>query len=376
MTDYLFYLEQNVIVDAIIIINFRKILPSKSNTPQRLLSDAANDINRRKLLVNSQVTAMITISELAYGVLYSVIYGFVSKGSSFGTLIQGISVHYVIVPYVFLMNTSYNKYRVVEIGWKNVLKNILWKCGKNRVSNLYTISSESNSSSTDNSKRKDSDTERSTDSTKPLIENCDNEPKEKIDDIESHNSFDIEIPTTSKGFESKDKKDIGIPNIIPADSSDDDDDMIVYPQEYKDKASKCKEILLAMSNVLVDEEIYIQYFKKLVDVVEGIEYQKMTANINQNLSLGIKGSTNPNGKCKQPMVDLEQPLNPNNLFWTLEERYLNDSNTCQHSFKGDKAERNAMRNKLLQKLLLYLDQHEKQLNLIRRLIDVEESFII
>ena len=371
-----FYLEQNVIVDAIIIINFRKILPSKSNTPQRLLSDAANDINRRKLLVNSQVTAMITISELVYGVLYSVIYGFVSKGSSFGTLIQGISVHYVIVPYVFLMNTSYNKYRVVEIGWKNVLKNILWKCGKNRVSNLYTISSESNSRSTDNSKRKDSDTERSTDSTKPLIENCDNKPKEKIDDIESHNSFDIEIPTTSKGFESKDKKDIGIPNIIPADSSDDDDDMIVYPQEYKDKASKCNEILLAMNNVLVDEEIYIQYFKKLVDVVEGIEYQKMTANINQNLSLGPKGSTIPNGKCKQPMVDLEQPLNPNNLFWTLEERYLNDSNTCQQSFKGDKAERNAMRNKLLQKLLLYLDQHENQLNLIRRLIDVEESFII
>ena len=97
---------------------------------------------------------MITVSELAYGVLYSVIYGFVSKGSSFGTLIQGMSVQYVAVPYVFLMNTSYNKYRVVEIGWNNVLKNILGKCGKNRVSNLYTISSESNSSSTDNSKRR------------------------------------------------------------------------------------------------------------------------------------------------------------------------------------------------------------------------------
>ena len=358
-------------------INFRKILPSENNTSQRLLSDAANDINRRKLLVNSQVTAMITISELLYAVLFGVFYGFVSKGSSFGTLIQGMSVQYVAVPYVFLMNTSYNKYRVVEIGWKNVLKNILGKCGKNRVSNLYTISSESNYSSTDNSKRKDSDTERSTDSTKPLIENCDNGPKEKIDDIESHTSFDIEIPTTSKGlFESQDKKDIEIPNAIPADSSDDEDDRIVYPQEHKDKASKFKEILLAMNNVLDDEEIYIEYFKKLVDVVEGIKYQKMFANINQNLSSGLAGSTIPTGKCKQPRADLEQPLNPNNLFWRLEERYLNDSNICQHSFKGDKTERNAKRNKILKQSLFYHDQHDKQLNLIGRLIDVEESFII
>ena len=319
---------------------------------------------------------MITISELVYAVLFGVIYGFVTKGSSFGTLIHGMSVQYVAVPYVFLMNTSYNKYRVVEIGWKNVLKNILGRCGKNRVVNLYTITGESNTSSTDNSKRKDSDTERSTYSTKPLIENCDNEPKEMIDDVESHASFDIEIPTTSKGFGSQDKQYTGITNVIAADSSEDEEDSIVSPQEHKDKASKCQEILLAMNNVLDDEEIYIEYFKKLVDVVDGMEHRQMIANINQSLSLGLKGSTIPNGKCKQPRVDVEQPLNPNNLFWTLEERYLNDSNICQHSFKGDKTERNAKRKKILHELLFCHDQHEKQLNLVGRLIDVEESFII
>ena len=356
--------------------NFRKILPSKTDTSQGLLSDAANDINRRKLLVNSQVTAVITISELVYAVLFSVIYGFVSKGSSFGTLISRMSVHYVVVPYVFLMNTSYNKYRVVEIGWKNVLKNILGKCGKNRVLNLCGISGESNSSSTDNSKRKDSDTERSPDSTKSLMKKCDNGSKTKIDNIESHTSVDIEIPTTSKGVGSQDKTDVGIPNIIPTDTSDDEDNNIVYPQEHKDKASKCKEILLAMNNVLEHEEIYIEYFKKLVDVVEGMEYRKMIANINQKPSLGLKGYTIPNVECKRRRVHIEQPLSPNNLFWGLEERYLNDSNICQHSFKGDKTERNAKRKKILHELLFCHDQHEKRLNLVGRLIDVEESFII
>mgnify|MGYP003305027689 CR=1 FL=1 len=148
---------------AVIKINFRKILPSKNNTSQRLLSDAANDINRRKLLVNSQVTAVITISELVYAVLFSVIYGFVSKGSSFGTLIQGMSMHYVVVPYVFLMNTSYNKYRVVEFGWKNVLRNIMGKCWKNRIKYLNTISGESNGSSKDSSNLTDTPNARTSD---------------------------------------------------------------------------------------------------------------------------------------------------------------------------------------------------------------------
>ena len=255
-----------------------------------------------------------------------------------------------------------------------MLKNILGKCGKNRALNLCRIPGESNGSSTDNSNRKDSDTERIPDSTKSLMENCDNGSKKRIDNIESHTSFDIEIPTTSKGVGLQDKTDIGIPNIIPTDSSDDEDNNIVHPQGHKDKASKCKEILLAMNNVLEHEEIYIEHLKKLVDVVEGMEYRKMIANINRKPSLRLKGL--PNIKCKRRRVHIEQPLTPKNLFLRLEERYLSDSNICQRSFKGDKAERNARRNKILKGLLLCHDQHEKQLNLIGNLIDVEESFII
>ena len=371
-----FALRKNLIVPVIIVINFRKILPSKNDTSKKLLSDTANDINRRKLLVNSQVTAMLTISELVYAILVSVVYGFVSKGSSFGTLIQGMSAAYVVIPYLFLMNTSYNKYRVVEFGWKNVLKNILGKRWRNRIANLDTISGESNGSSKDSSKSRDGNKETRTESTKSQIEREDNEPKERIDNIDCHTSSVTEMPTTSKGLGSQDKKDTGIPNVIPIYSSDEEDDGIVNPQEHKDKASKCKEILIAMNNVLDDEEIYIEHFKKLVDVVEGIEDRKIIANTNQNLSLGLNGSAIPNGKCKWPRVDLEQPLSPKNLFGKQDERYLNDNNVCQHGLKGDKAERNAKRNKLLRKLMLCNDHNKKHLNLIGRLIDVEESFII
>ena len=200
---------------------------------------------------------MLTISELVYAILVSVVYGFVSKGSSFGTLIQGMSAAYVVIPYLFLMNTSYNKYRVVEFGWKNVLKNILGKRWRNRIANLDTISGESNGSSKDSSKSRDGNKETRTESIKSQIKREDNEPKDRIDSIDGHISSVTEMPTTSKGLGSQDKKDTGIPKVIPIYSSDEEDDGIVDPQEHKDKASKCKEILIAMNNVLDDEEIYI-----------------------------------------------------------------------------------------------------------------------
>ena len=33
-------------------------------------------------------------------------------------------LHFVVLPYAFLMNTRYNKSRIIEEGWMNVLKNM------------------------------------------------------------------------------------------------------------------------------------------------------------------------------------------------------------------------------------------------------------
>ena len=78
-----------------------------------------------KLMVNLQVTAMLAIFEFSYGLLYIIIFANVTKGSSFATLIQAMALHFVLLPFSFLMNTTDNKYRIVEIGWKNVIKNII-----------------------------------------------------------------------------------------------------------------------------------------------------------------------------------------------------------------------------------------------------------
>ena len=34
-------------------------------------------------------------------------------------------LHFVVLPYAFLMNTKYNKKRIIEEGWVNMIKNMV-----------------------------------------------------------------------------------------------------------------------------------------------------------------------------------------------------------------------------------------------------------
>ena len=79
----------------------------------------------RKIKVNTQVTAMTTILEFLghclVGFIYWLMEGFtVFIGNSWFMLL-----HFVFLSYVFLMNTEFNKNRILNQGWKNVLKNII-----------------------------------------------------------------------------------------------------------------------------------------------------------------------------------------------------------------------------------------------------------
>ena len=102
---------------------FSKVDPSKNKIAANNLSDDVNETNMRKLKLNAQVTAMTSIIEAFGNIIQWSIWIFITKFAGYGTLIQSILLYFVILPYVFLMNTSQNKERVIEIGWLNVLKN-------------------------------------------------------------------------------------------------------------------------------------------------------------------------------------------------------------------------------------------------------------
>jgi len=98
--------------------------PSKNISAAKTLSDHTNDENMRRMKVNAQITAVTSIFEVFGNILQWTIWIFITKFAGYGSLIQSILLYFVILPYVFLMNTRQNKNRVVEDGWMNVLKNV------------------------------------------------------------------------------------------------------------------------------------------------------------------------------------------------------------------------------------------------------------
>ena len=77
----------------------------------------------RKMRVNAQITAVTSILEIVGNIVQWAIWILITKFVGLGSLIQSILLYFVVLPYVFLMNSSHNKNRIIEDGWINVLKN-------------------------------------------------------------------------------------------------------------------------------------------------------------------------------------------------------------------------------------------------------------
>ena len=78
----------------------------------------------RKVQINAQVTAIISGLEV-FGNVTIIILLAVTKGTSLLSLIHSMVFYAILIPRLFLMNTSHNKNRVVEKGWINIMKNLI-----------------------------------------------------------------------------------------------------------------------------------------------------------------------------------------------------------------------------------------------------------
>ena len=102
------------------------------------MTERTRNQNNRAMRVNVQVCSVITICETVGNLINWVIWAIWARilgGSHGGTvmLTQAMILNFIFLPYTFLMNTRYNKNRIVEGGWKNVLRNVmLSKCYNSR----------------------------------------------------------------------------------------------------------------------------------------------------------------------------------------------------------------------------------------------------
>ena len=113
-------------------ITFRQIQPEHSKYLG--LSDDVHRKNERLMHVNAQVTAVTTMMEFSGNCINFIIFLVLGGHGKFTSSVLNMLLNFVVLSYAFLMNTKYNKNRIIEYGWLNVFKNILACNPQNDVS--------------------------------------------------------------------------------------------------------------------------------------------------------------------------------------------------------------------------------------------------
>ena len=253
--------------------------------------------------VNARVTFVVWILETIANISVLSLWKIVG-GTSFGTLTNAMMWYYLIISYTFLMNTSYNKNRIIEDGWEvvimNPLKSILYRIHKinsyfsspNHQTDVQNITQNEPKNGPSNSTSND----QRTDST-------DSSPNTKLDqklnsdiffisrlEIEhfptSHTSNFVdltiedleELVYTRRSEQAALKHEMRL--LSPVSSMDQENNPYDSSRPISYRVQKGKEVLSEMQRQLNNENAYIHYFRQL------LEFERLA---NLHLNDPIKG---------------------------------------------------------------------------------------
>lgn len=109
-------------------LHFRQLKASESiGSREKRLNRNRNELQLKQLQVSAHITAMTCLLEHVGNVtvIIHTIHFTTNASWKLSTLINEMLFYCILVPHAFLMNTSDNKYRILEHGWRNVIKNLL-----------------------------------------------------------------------------------------------------------------------------------------------------------------------------------------------------------------------------------------------------------
>ena len=106
--------------------NFRQISPSTNKAVCDRLSAEANNLNLKKVQVNSQITALISFLEVCGAIVGLILVYTLADYNITGivVILNNLLFYFIVLPSTFLLNTSDNKTRIIEDGWNNVLRSL------------------------------------------------------------------------------------------------------------------------------------------------------------------------------------------------------------------------------------------------------------
>ena len=285
----------------ILIFNFfRQVTPTEDNTAARSLPEENQRHNMKLVAVNARVTFVVWILETIANISVLSFWAFVHGTSSWGknyNVTNAMMWHYLIISYTFLMNTSYNKNRIIEDGWKivimNPLKSILYRIHKlnnyfsspNHQTDVQNILGNSSSNSTLNDQVKDSSQNPKLDRTLSsdifVISRLEIEhfPTSHTSNFVDLTIEDLEeVVCTRSSEQAILKHELRL--LSPSSSMDTEYDPYDCNRPINYRVQKGKEILSEMQRRLNNENAYIHYFRQL------LEFERL---FNLHLNDPIKG---------------------------------------------------------------------------------------
>ena len=264
------------------ICNYRHVDPSPDNVAASSLSDVMQRRNMRKVKVNAQVAFATWILETVGQVLIVVLWRLVNLdehkeiGFTFAVIL-----HYIILPYTLLMNSSHNKDLLIDDGVMNTFRNVFVALTQTR----------SISSQTGNENKCLEKCNRQ--NSKSVKQNAKNTktgsyPSKNICQSYENNSSDIYIISRKMESHPDQKHDAYISINIPEGQPCPSVDLRVFNDNQKDKtfageieteaddARKnlqrsyhlylAEKILLNMMTNISDEKAYMHYLKLLAQL--------------------------------------------------------------------------------------------------------------
>ena len=322
----------------------------------------------RRIHVNAQVKATISLTETIIMAVYVIVVGLTAR-KTYTTLLTILTLYMIILPYLFLMNTSHNKDRVIEHGWKTVFRNVLGAKTNGEVNEGHKCTAD-----------------EGLEGQKQASKELENEAGKNIFTIGSTSS-DI------GDFKTPESCSDAVSNITPCTSSG---KRFAYEPNFPNPASSRKTsqqkeekhyrtsltLILRLMENLNNEHQYIDHFKQFLihesrckkedNAADHQCKHDMFPNVKQNETLEV-GKSKGEGKNRGPIIlNVVKPIikSENAPELALNIIHLD----AEEKFQGEKMKRMLMRETLLRQIILTDDISEHE-SLVEKLIDMEESFV-
>ena len=344
----------------------RQINPKTNKTLAECLSEDVNKYNMMKLRVNAQIKAIVSFIEASVQISYVVIVYFTVR-TNFGTLLIQSTLYLIILPYFSLMNTSYNKERIIESGWMGVIENLWVGKGINLSQTEDAISSHNK-----------------VEGRKGLEQSFSNHVNIGRNRIFTTSSSALDQRKNNKTSPLEQLSSDGSPSTSNGSQSDRDNQSFISPlgenrlkKQNKKSATSVDKIVSNMMLNTHDEDEYIRLLKQLVEHVDNPDQT-------QTFEDGSLPNSVPNIWCQQrntrskskrskQAVEVSNTSSRSKMILYVTELTIqsNENDIYAHNNK-----RKTFRDNILKQIRsCATDDHKKKL-LIEELINKEEDYVL